>query len=138
MIKKELVILAFFALTVFSQEVFAGPPASLQIKNVKLKSVALYTQGGNSIAEVYFEPSGPVNTGCAPTDQLHIVSYWRNNVHTTDFALRLSHWMAALSSGATVDIILEGTTCNTSATYPNEGGVSGMGRFFSAMRVYAE
>lgn len=121
-----------------SSAAIAAPPSSQLIKNVKLKSVALYDQGGYRITEVRFEPSSPVNTGCAPTDQLNLVSYWRTNEHTVNFALRVSHWMAALSSGATVDIILEGTACNTSSSIPNEGGPSGMGRMFTGMRVHAD
>ncbi|WP_159557031.1 hypothetical protein [Alcanivorax sp. S71-1-4] len=139
MLKKLSVIwgLVVIALS-FPNVVIAAPPSSQLIKNVKLKSVALYDQGGYRIAEVHFEPSSPVSTGCAPTDQLNLVSYWRTTEHTVNFALRVSHWMAALSSGASVDIILEGTACNTSASIPNEGGPSGMGRMFSGMRVYAD
>lgn len=105
-------------------------------QNVLIEDVIIGRVGGYTYVQIVIDSVGTF-TGCEPTKQARILSYWDGGDYT--YALQSSA-LAAQAQGLRVDILVETTDCSLHSAWLNfdeQGGPlpSGPGLLLQGIRI---
>ncbi|MEC8880129.1 MAG: hypothetical protein VYC49_08275 [Pseudomonadota bacterium] len=104
-------------------------------QDVYVDDVLVYSMSGYNVVTVKMKDVGQINTGCAQTDQHHIVSYWTTGGLGSNVQTWVSLLLSAQAQKFPVNLLVEMNTCSTGAEWDAFGSPEGLGLKLFGVRV---
>lgn len=104
-------------------------------QGVYVDDVLVYNMSGYNVVTVKMKDAGELNTGCGPTDEHHIVSYWYGGDVTSTTQTWLSLLLSAQAQGFPINMWVDMNQCGTSAGWNAFGSPEGLGLRFFGVRI---
>ncbi|NQY83865.1 MAG: hypothetical protein HRT34_03540 [Alcanivorax sp.] len=124
---------------VFSLSLFflcSGAVAAKEwFSNLQVEQVLVYTDHGYNIVTAKFSNDHMLETNCTPTDTHNIVSYWTKNGISTTLQSWISVLLSAQAQQLPVDILVDVSNCNNSASWTAFDNPLGLGAAFYGVKA---
>jgi hypothetical protein len=132
----KIIVLGIVLLNMALNPAYAAPEWAFQ--KVSVKDILVYYQDGNNVVTVQFDAPVLEDTGCAPTDTHHIVSYWNNTVLKGTIRTWVSVLLSAQAQGLPVDLWVDMNNCSTGNQWDTFGTPAGLGLRLFGVRIAKE
>lgn len=106
--------------------------------SIKIDDVLVYNHSGYNIITVKASPESLFETGCAATDTHGIFSFWTQSGLGGTYQSWLSLLLSAQAQELDVNLFVDTSICNTSATWNAFGNPLGLGVPFYGVRIAPE
>lgn len=126
-------IISFFVVSLMAAN--ANADKVWLFEDVKISDVVLSDVSGTISVSVYLDNvTGTQPYSCSPTQQANVVSYWNGSTSSLLQSF-LATALAAQAQDATVDIMVDTSSCNTNNNWPNGAAAAGLGFYLQGIRL---